>query len=203
VCYSGTQKCLSCPPGLAPLTLSHRALDAVRARKGKVQSWYLDLSMLADYWAEGKRAYHHTAPISMVYALREALNVVLEEGLEARFARHRHHSAALMAGLAQLGCTPNAAEGHRLPSLNCVQTPHGIEEAPIRKSLLLDYGIEIGGGLGPLVGKVWRIGLMGEGSRQENVFAVLAALEQALAKGGRKVEPGSALAAASRVYAAT
>jgi alanine-glyoxylate transaminase / serine-glyoxylate transaminase / serine-pyruvate transaminase len=200
VCYSGTQKCLSCPPGLAPLTLSHRALDAVRARKSKVQSWYLDLSMLADYWAEGKRAYHHTAPISMVYALREALNVVLEEGLETRFARHRRHSAALMAGLAQLGCTPNAAEGHRLPSLNCVQTPHGVEEAPIRKALLLDHGIEIGGGLGPLAGKVWRVGLMGEGARQENVLAVLAALEQALAKAGRKVEPGAALAAAARSY---
>jgi alanine-glyoxylate transaminase / serine-glyoxylate transaminase / serine-pyruvate transaminase len=202
VCYSGTQKCLSCPPGLAPLTLSHRALDAVRARKSKPQSWYLDLAMLADYWAEGKRAYHHTAPISMVYALREALNIVLEEGLEARFARHRRHSAALMAGLAQLGCTPNAAEGHRLPSLNCVQTPHGIEEAPIRKALLLDHGIEIGGGLGPLAGKVWRVGLMGEGARQESVFAVLAALEQALGKASRKVEPGAALAAAARAYAA-
>jgi alanine-glyoxylate transaminase / serine-glyoxylate transaminase / serine-pyruvate transaminase len=201
VCYSATQKCLSCPPGLAPLTLSHRALDTVRARKSKPQSWYLDLAMLADYWAEGKRAYHHTAPISMVYALREALNIVLEEGLEARFARHRRHSAALMAGLAQLGCTPNAAEGHRLPSLNCVQTPHGIEEAPIRKALLLDHGIEIGGGLGPLAGKVWRVGLMGEGARQESVFAVLAALEQALAKAGRKVEPGAALAAAARGYA--
>src|SRR6185369_13967922 len=122
VCYSGTQKCLSCPPGLAPLTLSQRALDAVRARKTKCQSWYLDLAMIADYWSDGKRAYHHTAPISMAYALHEALAIVLEEGLEARFARHRRISAALMAGLAQLGCTPNAAEGHRLPSLNCVQT---------------------------------------------------------------------------------
>src|SRR5512142_1921003 len=138
VCYSGTQKCLSCPPGLAPLTLSPHALDAVRARKSKVQSWYLDLSMISDYWAEGKRAYHHTAPISMVYAIREALRIVLEEGLEKRFARHRRHSAALMAGLAQLGCTPNATEGHRLPSLNCVQTPSGVEEGPIRKAVLLE-----------------------------------------------------------------
>src|SRR5512142_2257567 len=136
--YSGTQKCLSCPPGLAPLTLSARALDAVKARKHKVQSWYLDLSMIADYWAEGKRAYHHTAPISMVYALREALRIVLEEGLEKRFARHRLHSAALMAGMAQRGCTPNATEGHRLPSLNCVQTPSGVEEGPIRKAVLLE-----------------------------------------------------------------
>jgi alanine-glyoxylate transaminase / serine-glyoxylate transaminase / serine-pyruvate transaminase len=200
VCYSGTQKCLSCPPGLAPLTLSPRALDAVRTRKQKAQSWYLDLSMIADYWADGKRAYHHTAPISMVYALREALRIVLEEGLEARFARHRRHSAALMAGLSRLGCTPNAAEGHRLPSLNCIKAPEGVEEAPIRKALLLDNGIEIGGGLGPLVGKVWRIGLMGEGARQESVFAVLAALEQALAKAGRDVTPGAALAAAAQTY---
>jgi alanine-glyoxylate transaminase/serine-glyoxylate transaminase/serine-pyruvate transaminase len=201
VCYSGTQKCLSCPPGLAPLTLSPRALDLVKARKHKVQSWYLDLSMIADYWAEGKRAYHHTAPITMVYALREALRIVLEEGLEARFARHRRHSNALMAGLAQLGCTPNAAEGHRLSSLNCVQTPQGVEEAPIRKALLSDANIEIGGGLGPLVGKVWRIGLMGESARQENVFAVLAALEQALARGGRQVKAGAALTAAAASYA--
>ncbi len=200
VCYSGTQKCLSCPPGLAPLTLSPRALDAVRARKTRVQSWYLDLSMIADYWAEGKRAYHHTAPISMVYALREALRIVLEEGLEARYARHRLHSAALMAGLAELGCKPNAAEGHRLPSLNCVATPPGVEEAPIRKALLADANIEIGGGLGPLAGKVWRIGLMGEGSRPESVFAVLAALEQALARAGRGIKPGSTLAAAMQTY---
>ncbi|OFX23234.1 MAG: alanine--glyoxylate aminotransferase [Anaeromyxobacter sp. RBG_16_69_14] len=202
VCYSGTQKCLSCPPGLAPLTLSPRALEVVKARKHKVQSWYLDLSMIADYWAEGKRAYHHTAPISMVYALRESLRIVLEEGLAARFARHRRHSAALMAGLGELGCTPNAAEGHRLPSLNCVKTPPGVEEAPIRKALLTGADIEIGGGLGPLVGKVWRIGLMGESARQEHVLAVLAALEQALAGAGRSVKPGEALAAAAATYAA-
>ena len=201
VCYSGTQKCLSCPPGLAPLTLSARALDALKARKHKVQSWYLDLSMIADYWAEGKRAYHHTAPISMVYALREALRIVLEEGLEKRFARHRLHSAALMAGLAELGCTPNAAEGHRLPSLNCVRTPPGVEEAPVRRALLNEANIEIGGGLGPLVGQIWRVGLMGESSRQENVMAVLAALEQALARTGQKLRPGTALSAAATVYA--
>jgi alanine-glyoxylate transaminase/serine-glyoxylate transaminase/serine-pyruvate transaminase len=201
VCYSGTQKCLSCPPGLAPLTLSPRALEAVKARTHKVQSWYLDLSMIADYWADGKRAYHHTAPISMVYALREALRIVLEEGLEARFARHRRHSAALMAGLAELGCTPNAAEGHRLPSLNCVRTPPGVDEAPIRKALLADHGIEIGGGLGPLVGQIWRIGLMGESARQESVLAVLAALEQALARSGRPVKPGAAVSAALASYA--
>ncbi|HTT71948.1 MAG TPA: alanine--glyoxylate aminotransferase family protein [Anaeromyxobacteraceae bacterium] len=201
VCYSGTQKCLSCPPGLAPLTLSPRALEAVRSRKTKVQSWYLDLSMIADYWAEGKRAYHHTAPVSMIYGLREALRIVLEEGLERRFARHRRNSAALLAGLAQLGCEPNAAEGHRLPSLNCVKTPPGVEEGPVRQALLTDARIEIGGGLGPLAGKVWRIGLMGEGSWPEHVLAVLFALETALAKTGRRVKPGGSLAAAVGVYA--
>jgi len=200
-CYSGTQKCLSCPPGLAPLTLSARALDVVRARKTKVQSWYLDASMIADYWAEGKRAYHHTAPISMVYALREALRIVHEEGLDARFARHRRHSAALMAGLVALGCAPQAQEGRRLPTLNCVKVPAGVEEAAVRKSLLAEHDIEIGGGLGPLAGKVWRIGLMGEGARQESVLVVLAALEQALAKQGKAPKPGTATAAALELYA--
>ena len=199
--YSGTQKCLSCPPGLAPLTLSPRALDAVRSRKTKVQSWYLDAGMVADYWAEGKRVYHHTAPISMVYALRESLRLVLEEGLEARFARHRRHAAALMAGVAALGCAPQAQEGRRLPSLNCIKVPAGVDEGSIRKYLLAEHWIEIGGGLGPLAGKVWRIGLMGESARQENVLAVLAALEQGLAKQGKAPKPGAACAAALEAYA--
>ena len=199
--YSGTQKCLSCPPGLAPLTLSARALDAVKARKTKVQSWYLDAGMVADYWAEGKRVYHHTAPISMVYALRESLRLVLEEGLEARFARHRRHSAALMAGVAALGCAPQAQEGRRLPSLNCVQVPAGIDESSVRKYLLAEHSIEIGGGLGPLAGKVWRIGLMGESAKQENVLAVLAALEQGLAKQSKGPKPGASCAAALEQYA--
>ncbi len=201
VVYSGTQKCLSAPPGLSPLTLSPRALEVIKARQGKCPSWYLDLGMIADYWADGKRAYHHTAPITMVYALREALRIVLEEGLEARFARHRRHSQALMAGLAALGCTPNASEGHRLPSLNCVTAPPGVDEAAVRKALLLDFDIEIGGGLGPLAGKVWRIGLMGESSRQDHVVAVLAALEVLLKRAGRVQRPGAAVAAALEVYA--
>lgn len=199
--YSGTQKCLSCPPGLAPLTLSPRALEAVKARRTKVQSWYLDAGMVADYWAEGKRVYHHTAPISMIYALRESLRLVLEEGLEDRFARHRRHSAALMAGLAALGCTPQAQEGHRLPSLNCVRAPAGVDEGAVRKALLSDHDIEIGGGLGPLAGQVWRIGLMGESSRQENVLAVLAAIEQALAQQGKAPRPGVSVSAALETYA--
>jgi alanine-glyoxylate transaminase/serine-glyoxylate transaminase/serine-pyruvate transaminase len=198
--YSGTQKCLSCPPGLAPLTLSQRALDAVKARKTKVQSWYLDAGMVADYWAEGKRVYHHTAPISMVYALRESLRLVLEEGLEARFARHRRHSAALMAGVAALGCEPQAQQGRRLPSLNCIKVPAGVDEGAVRKYLLAEHSIEIGGGLGPLAGKVWRIGLMGESARQENVLAVLGALEQGLATQGKGPKPGAACAAALGAY---
>ena len=199
--YSGAQKCLSCPPGLAPLTLSPRAIEVIKARKAKVQSWYLDCGMIADYWAEGRRVYHHTAPISMVYALREALRLVVEEGLEARFARHRRHSAAVMAGLATLGCAPQAQEGHRLASLNCVTVPAGVDEAAVRKALLHEFNIEIGSGLGPLAGKVWRVGLMGESSTQANVLAVLAALEQALRRQGKAVEPGVATAAALKAYA--
>jgi alanine-glyoxylate transaminase/serine-glyoxylate transaminase/serine-pyruvate transaminase len=200
-CYSGTQKCLSCPPGLAPLTLSARALQAVKARKEKCRSWYLDLGMIADYWADGKRAYHHTAPISMVYAIREALRIVLAEGLEQRFARHLRHSDALMAGLAALGCEPQAAAGHRLPTLNCIKTPAGLEEAPIRKALLAEYNIEVGGGMGPLAGKVWRVGLMGESAQQNNVFAVLGALEMLLRKAGRDLPAGAGMTAALENYA--
>ena len=201
-CYSGTQKCLSCPPGLSPLTLSPRALEAIKARKGKVQSWYLDLSMIADYWAEGRRAYHHTAPISMVYALREALRLVLEEGLEPRFARHRRNSAALMAGLTALGCLPQAQNGRRLPTLNCVTVPQGVDDAAVRKALLAEFGIEIGGGLGPLAGKVWRIGLMGESSRHEHVVTLLSALEQIFRRFGWAVRrPETALDAALQSYA--
>src|SRR5207249_4944071 len=158
-CYSGTQKCLSCPPGLAPLSLNERALGAIRGRKSLCQSWYLDLSLVADYWREGKRVYHHTAPISMLYALREALRLVEEEGLAARFARHKLNSAALMTGLAVLGLRPFAEDGHRLPTLNCVTLPAHVEDVPVRASLLQEFGIEIGGGLGSLQGKVWRIGL--------------------------------------------
>ncbi|HET8722866.1 MAG TPA: alanine--glyoxylate aminotransferase family protein [Anaeromyxobacteraceae bacterium] len=198
--YSGTQKCLSCPPGLAPFTLSPRALDVVRARKTKVQSWYLDAGMVADYWAEGKRVYHHTAPISMVYALREALRLVAEEGLEVRFARHRRNSAALVAGMGAIGARPLSKDGERLPSLNAFTPPEGVDEAAVRKALLAEHDIEIGGGLGPLAGKLWRIGLMGYGSTQANVVTVLSAIEQALRKQGRKVPPGAAVSAALAAY---
>ena len=200
-CFSGTQKCLSCPPGLSPLTFGAQALDVLKSRSHKVQSWYLDLSMIADYWTEGKRAYHHTAPISMIYALREALRIVLEEGLEVRFARHRRHSAALMAGLGMLGCVPQAQEGHRLPTLNCVAVPDGVDEALIRKALLAEFSIEIGGGLGPLAGKVWRIGLMGESCREEHVMALLSALEQLFSRHTRRKMTGAAVTAALQSYA--
>ncbi|MBM4123530.1 MAG: alanine--glyoxylate aminotransferase family protein [Nitrospira sp.] len=199
-CYSGTQKCLSCPPGLAPLTLNDRALAAIRSRTTPCQSWYLDLALIADYWAEGKRAYHHTAPISMLYALREALCLVEEEGLETRFARHRRHSAALLAGLAALGFTPFAQEGHRLPSLNAVALPPALEDAPLRTELLRQFGIDIGGGLGPLQGKIWRIGLMGESATRANVLTFLGALETLLFRRRWTGQPGQAAEAASRVY---
>jgi alanine-glyoxylate transaminase/serine-glyoxylate transaminase/serine-pyruvate transaminase len=193
--YSGTQKCLSCPPGLAPVTFGAAAVAAMKARKTKVRSWYLDLTLLAQYWGE-ERVYHHTAPITMNYALREALCIVVEEGLEARFGRHRRNHEALAAGLAQLGLGLAAQEGHRLPMLNAVAVPDGVDEARVRGRLLAEHGIEIGGGLGPMKGRVWRIGLMGESSRRANVLALLAALEDVLAGEGRVVTRGAAVGAA-------
>lgn len=200
VCYSGTQKCLSCPPGLAPITVSERAMERIRRRTTPCRSWYLDLSLIADYWAETKRAYHHTAPISMLYALHEALRLVLEEGLEARWARHHLNSAALAAGLAALGVHPLPPDGERLPSLLCVTLPPEVEDAPVRQALLQEAGIDIGGGLGALRGTVWRIGLMGESSRRAHVLTLLGALETIFARRGWLTRPGLALAEASRVY---
>ena len=200
VCYSASQKCLSCPPGLSPFTLSDRALAAIKARRTPCQSWYLDMALIADYWAEGARAYHHTAPISMLYALREALRIVEEEGLPVRFARHQLNSEALIAGLTELGLSPLPPIGHRLPMLTCVTVPAPIPEAEIRANLLSTYGIEIGGGLGPLKGKVWRIGLMGESSTEAHVLTLLNALEKLFIRGGGLSTPGVALQAASRVY---
>lgn len=200
VCYSGTQKCLSCPPGLSPFTMSDRALAAVKARRTPCQSWYLDMGLIAEYWAEGSRAYHHTAPISMLYGLREALRLIEEEGLPARFKRHQANSDALLAGLEVLGLVPLPAHSRRLPMLNCVVVPAQIPEADIRARLLSQYGIEIGGGLGPLKGKVWRIGLMGESSTEANVLTLLNALEALFLGSGWLSTPGLALQAAARVY---
>ena len=197
--YSGTQKCLGCPPGLAPVSFSERAVEKILKRKEKVRSWYLDVSLIANYWG-GDRVYHHTAPINMTYALHEALRIVLEEGLENCFARHLKNQKALQAGLAAIGIEYATQAAHALPQLNAVRIPAGIDDAAVRKSLLERFGIEIGAGLGAFKGKVWRIGLMGYASRQANVLLLLAALEQLLAENGHEFEHGSAVAAANRVY---
>ena len=197
--YSGTQKCLSCPPGLAPVSFSQRAVDAIHSRKSKVHSWYLDVTMLSSYWGED-RVYHHTAPINMTYALHEALRIVLEEGLDPCFARHQLNHEALAAGLAAFGIEYAAQEGHRLPQLNAVHVPDGIDEARIRSRLLQEFGIEIGGGLGAFKGKVWRIGLMGYTARPNNVLLLLSALDQLLADEEHAFERGSAVAAATERY---
>ncbi len=177
--YSATQKCLSCPPGLSPVTLSPRAVAKLEARKGKVPSWYLDLTMVRDYWGE-ERTYHHTAPVNMLFALHEALRVVLEEGLEARFARHRQMHALLRQGLEEMGLRYLSQAGHTLPMLNCVAVPEAVDEAALRRTLLDDYGIEVGPGLGAFKGKAIRIGLMGHAATKRNVALVLAALKAAL-----------------------
>ena len=179
-CYSGTQKCLSCPPGLAPVTLGERALARLDARKTKPQSWYLDVSMLGKYYlgGDGSRFYHHTAPVNMTYALREALLMVVEEGLENRVARHQQMHLRLRKGLEALGLT--YVPRHSLHTLNCIHIPAGAEDVPVRRRLLEEYGIEIGAGLGPMAGKAWRIGLMGHGATVRNVDLVLAALREVL-----------------------
>ena len=177
--YSGTQKCVSCPPGLSPVTISPRAVERLLARKKKVQSWYLDLTMVRQYWGQ-ERFYHHTAPINMIYAFQEALTIILEEGLEKRWTRHREMHALLRSGLKELGIEYVSQEGHHLPMLNAVKIPDGVDDATTRKRLLEEYNIEIGGGLGAFKGKAWRIGLMGSGSSKRNVALVLAALKDIL-----------------------
>jgi len=179
--YSGTQKCLGCPPGLAPVSFGERALAVMDARKSKVQSWYLDVSMLRKYYTGGGgggRVYHHTAPINMTYALNEALAIVLEEGLEARIARHEAMHRRLRAGLEAMGI--GYVPSRSLHTLNCIRIPEGADDAGVRRRLLEDYGIEIGAGLGVMAGKAWRIGLMGHGATLRNVDLVLAALREVL-----------------------
>ncbi|MEX0819065.1 MAG: alanine--glyoxylate aminotransferase family protein [Pirellulaceae bacterium] len=197
--YSGSQKCLSCPPGLAPVSFNDRAMETILSRKTKVQSWYLDVTMLASYWGSD-RVYHHTAPINMTYALYEALQVIHEEGLESCFARHLLNHQALKAGLSALGIEYSAQEGHQLPMLNAVRIPEGVDDARIRGDLLNRFGIEIGAGLGAFKGQVWRIGLMGYGSRAANVLLFLAALEQLLAEQGYEFDHGASIAAATARY---
>jgi alanine-glyoxylate transaminase/serine-glyoxylate transaminase/serine-pyruvate transaminase len=180
--YSGTQKCLSCPPGLSPVSLSPRAMEvATKQRTKKVQSWYLDVNLLSSYWGQ-ERVYHHTAPISMNYALHEALRLTLVEGLENRFRRHQENHLALVAGLKELGLRIASEEGHQLWQLNAVGVPAGLDEAALRKRLLTEHNIEVGAGLGPLKGKIIRVGLMGETSKRENVERLLEALKT-LSKG--------------------
>jgi alanine-glyoxylate transaminase/serine-glyoxylate transaminase/serine-pyruvate transaminase len=199
ICYSGSQKCLACPPGLAPITFSNRAAEAMRTRKSKGQSWYLDMTMVEKYWGQ-ERVYHHTAPITMNYALREALRLIFEEGLEARFERHRLNHQALLAGLQAMGLEPFAQAGHRLWTLNTVRVPKDVEDARIRRRLLDEFSIEIGGGLGPLKSQIWRIGLMGYSSSKRNVLLFLGALETVLREESYPLAAGAGVAAATNVY---
>ena len=198
--YSGTQKCLSCVPGLSPVTFGPRAVEALKSRKGKVQSWFLDFSLITAYWSGGaKRAYHHTAPVNALYALHESLVMLAEEGLEAAWARHARMHRALKAGLEAMGLTLPVAEEWRLPELNAVGVPDGVDEAVVRTRLLERYGLELGAGLGALAGKIWRIGLMGQSATPAHVTTCLAGLEAVLAEIGAPIRVGVALPAANRL----
>ncbi|MGD8547140.1 MAG: alanine--glyoxylate aminotransferase family protein [Thiohalophilus sp.] len=198
--YSGTQKCLSAPPGLSPVSFSERAADVVKNRKSKVQSWFLDLTLVMGYWGGGgKRAYHHTAPINNLYGLHEALLILQEEGLENAWARHQHHHQALKAGLEAMGINFVVKEGDRLPQLNAVTIPEGVDDAEVRGILLNDYNLEIGAGLGNLAGKVWRIGLMGHACNAKNVEYCLNALDEVLSKMNAPIKSGVAVPAAKAV----
>ncbi len=207
--YSGTQKCLSCTPGLSPVTFSAQAIEKVRTRKTKVQSWFLDLNLLLGYWegdAKNKnknkktRAYHHTAPINALYGLHESLVMLHEEGLDNAIARHTKMHNVLKAGLDAMGLQFLVAEEHRLPQLNSILIPDGVQDADVRTRLLQDFNLEIGAGLGPLTGKIWRIGVMGHSARFENITLCLSALETTLAAMQAPITPGKALAAAQAAY---
>lgn len=200
--YSGTQKCLSCTPGLSPVSFSERALEKIRKRSSKVQSWFLDLNLVMGYWGgAGKRAYHHTAPINALYGLHEALVILKEEGLENAWARHAKHHQALRAGLEAMGLNFVVHAEERLPQLNAVTIPEGVDDAAVRTTLLKDYSLEIGAGLGVMAGKVWRIGLMGHACNARNVYLCLGALDDVLGRVKAPVEHGVALAAAQQVLA--
>lgn len=198
VAYSGTQKCISCPPGLAPISFNETAMKVLRGRKTPVSSWYLDMSMVKNYWGP-ERKYHHTAPVNMVYALRESLRIIADEGLERRFARHKLNHQALVAGVDAMGLQMLVPEAERLPTLNAIKIPEGVNDLKVRKALLDDFGIEIGGGLGALAGKIWRVGLMGHSSTKRNVFIFLSAIQTILKAEGAKVKNG-AIEAAEAVY---
>lgn len=200
--YSGTQKCLSCVPGLAPVSFNETAVRRLKTRQYPVQSWFMDLNLIMGYWGSGtRRAYHHTAPVNSLYALHEALRRLQQEGLEHAWARHQHHHQALRAGLEALGIRFVVAEPYRLPQLNAVYIPDGVDDVTVRRRLLNEYNLEIGAGLGDLAGKAWRIGLMGHTCREENVLYCLRALDAVLAEFGANPQPGAAVAAAQAVYA--
>lgn len=202
--YSGTQKCLSCTPGLSPVSFSERAVEVISNRKNKVQSWFLDMNLVMGYWGEGiKRAYHHTAPINALYALHESLVILKEEGLENSWARHIYHHKALVAGIEAMGLKFVVPEGERLPQLNAVSIPEGVDEAAVRKALLDQYSLEIGAGLGALAGKVWRIGLMGHGCTQKNVLFCLGAIDAVLSSMKAPINTGCGVAAAMSIYSQT
>ena len=200
--YSGTQKCLSCAPGLSPISLSDRAVEVIKNRKHPVQSWFLDLNLVMGYWGEGQtRAYHHTAPVNALYGLHEALVILEEGGLQASWQRHYVNHLALKAGLEALGLTFIVPESERLPQLNAVSIPEGVDEGRVRKQLLQQFNLEIGAGLGSLAGKVWRIGLMGYASNPKNVLLCVNALESVLSQYNAHINKGVATAAVQAAYA--
>jgi alanine-glyoxylate transaminase/serine-glyoxylate transaminase/serine-pyruvate transaminase len=201
--YAGSQKCLSCAPGLSPVTFGERAVARIKARRQRVQSWFLDLNLIMGYWGSGqRRSYHHTAPVNALYGLHEALSILREEGLESAWARHRRNHLALRAGLEAMGLRLVVREPDRLPQLNAVAIPDGVDDALVRSRLLSEFGLEIGAGLGALAGKVWRIGLMGHGSSPRNVLLCLGALEAVLGDLGAPIRRGVAIAAAQPAFAA-
>jgi len=201
--YSGSQKCLSCTPGLSPVSFSERAVQRIKSRKTKVQSWFMDLNLVLEYWGgSAKRTYHHTAPVNSLYALHESLVMLREEGLEKSWARHRNNHLALRAGLEAMGMKYVVPENARLPQLNAVYVPEGVADAEVRTRLLNEFHLEIGAGLGPLAGKVWRFGLMGHSCTPENVMLCLSALGSVLSDMGAAVEVGQGEAAAHHAYAA-
>ncbi len=199
--YSGTQKCLSCTPGLSPVSFSPMALEKIKNRKTKVQSWFMDLNLVMGYWGgTSKRAYHHTAPINALYGLHESLVILQEEGLENSWARHHKNHLAFRAGLEAMGLTFMVPEKERLPQLNAINVPEGVDEAAVRSILLNEYQLEIGGGLGAMAGKVWRIGLMGHASNQRNILLCLAALDDALSRLKAPINKGVGVAAANQAF---
>jgi len=201
--YSGSQKCVSCTPGISPVSFSERAIHKIQNRKTKVQSWFLDLNLVMGYWgSNAQRSYHHTAPINSLYGFHEALVILQEEGLEKSWTRHAHNHAALKAGVEAMGLSFFVDEAYRLPQLNAVTIPEGVDEAALRSTLLNSYNLEIGAGLGPMAGKIWRIGLMGFASNETNVLNCLGALEAVLSDMGADIQSSKAVSAAKAVYSA-